>query len=135
MVPALPTEEVVVISVAKRRLVKRLLRTGRSTDAVARVTGISVRSVRRIAGEPPLASSDRTERRRRRVGRPSAIRTFESEIARILERHPGISSAAVLERLRALGYDGGRSAGYDAIRRSRLRTRPVLVSSDVDSWA
>ena len=67
-----------MLGVNKRREVKTLLREHKPS-AVARRTGVSLSSVKRIARESDVGHvDDATERRRRRIGRPSKIRCFRS---------------------------------------------------------
>ncbi len=56
----------------KRHEVQVLRRAGHTQAEVARLTGVSERSVREIEAEPSVASADDAgERSRRRIGRPS----------------------------------------------------------------
>ena len=65
-----------MLGVNKRREVKTLLREHKPS-AVARLTGVSLSSVKRIAKETDVCHvDDASERRRRRIGRPSKIRGF-----------------------------------------------------------
>ena len=127
-----------MLGVNKRREVKTLLGEHKPS-AVARLTGVSLSSVKRIARETDLGLlDDAAERRRRRIGRPSKIRGFRWSITEILNRNPDIRSVEVLARLRLMGYTGGKTTLYSGVaglRREREReqarsaTPPIAVAS------
>ncbi len=63
----------------KRHEIQVLRRAGVEQAEVAKLAGVSVRSVRRVEAEPDVVSFDSdVERRRRRVGRPSKAEPFHS---------------------------------------------------------
>ena len=97
----------------KRHAVKVLLGAGHTQAEVSRITGVSVRSVRRIAKEPTVTDTDASaERRKRRVGRPSKAEPFREFVRSLLEAEPRLMTLEVLRRARLRGYDGGKSAMY-----------------------
>jgi hypothetical protein len=58
----------------KRHEVEILLKAGHSKAEVARLAGVSLRSVNRIAEEAPVFHvDDAAEREKRRIGRPSIV--------------------------------------------------------------
>ena len=57
---------------------------------------------------------------RRGVGPHSKLVLYESLIGQWLREDPDLSSAKVLSRLRLAGYQGGKSALYELVRRLRL---------------
>lgn len=57
---------------------------------------------------------------RRGVGRPSTVAGFAPQISEWLRAEPMLSGAEVLRRVRAVGYQGGKSALYELVRRLRL---------------
>ena len=61
----------------KRHEVEVLLKAGHRKTEVARMSGVSLRSVKRIAQEEPVGDvDDKAERSQRRIGRPSAVQNF-----------------------------------------------------------
>jgi hypothetical protein len=56
---------------------------------------------------------------RRRVGRPSTVVEFASQITEWLRAEPTLSGAELLNRVRLMGYRGGKSALYELVRRLR----------------
>ena len=58
----------------KRHEVEILLKAGHGKTEIASLSGVSLRSVKRIAQEGPVAHvDDAAERTQRRVGRPSRV--------------------------------------------------------------
>jgi hypothetical protein len=55
----------------------------------------------------------------RRVGRPSTVVEFASQVTEWLRADPTLSGAEVLNRVRVAGYQGGKSALYELVRRLR----------------
>jgi len=61
----------------KRHEVEILLKAGHSKTEVARLTGVSLCSVKRIAQESPVVHvDDAAERSKRQIGRPSTVANF-----------------------------------------------------------
>jgi hypothetical protein len=56
----------------------------------------------------------------RGVGRPSTVAPFAPQIEAWLRETPGLSGADVLRRAREVGYQGGKSALYELVRRLRM---------------
>jgi hypothetical protein len=56
----------------------------------------------------------------RGVGRPSTVAPFAPQIEAWLRETPAISGADVLRRAREVGYQGGKSALYELVRRLRM---------------
>jgi len=108
----------------KRHEVQVLRRAGVSQEQVAKLTGIPVRSVRRIEAEAPVVvPDDAAEREKRGIGRPSKAEPFRGFVAKVLAEDPELLSLEVLRRARLDGYEGGKSALYALI--SSLRPRPT----------
>ena len=73
----------------KRHEVTILLKAGHPRGEVARLSGVSLRSVNRIAQESPvLQVDDAVERAKRRIGRPSTVTNFQKLIVAILQLLP-----------------------------------------------
>jgi hypothetical protein len=97
----------------KRHEVEILLKAGHSKVELTRLTGISLRSVNRIAEEAPVVHvDDAAEREKRQIGRPSKVDRFRKFIVGILEENPDLPSLEILRRVREPGYPGGKTALY-----------------------
>jgi hypothetical protein len=112
-----------VLRIHQRKEVKILLRS-HGPRAVARMTGISLSSVKRIAKEAEVFHlDDAAERKRRGIGRPSKVQRFRLSIAQILMQDPDIRSMEILRRVRMMGYPGGKSALYALVATLRAEQR------------
>ena len=108
----------------KRHEVTILLKAGHPKAEVARLSGVSLRSVNRIARESPvLQVEDAVERAKRRIGRPSTVTNFQKLIVAILQETPDLASLEVLRRVREAGYQGGKTALYGLV----ASLRPKLI--------
>jgi DNA invertase Pin-like site-specific DNA recombinase len=68
-----------MLGLLKRHEVEILLKAGHKRTEIARVTGISLSSVKRIVREATIEHFDDTvERRKRRIGRPSTVQGFRN---------------------------------------------------------
>ena len=94
------------------------------------LTGISERSISRIEKEEQIKEIDEESfRKSHNMGRPSPVTEHESQIRQWLEdpRHVDdgpIKSQEILARLRQQGYEGGKTAVYELVRRLRPKTKP-----------
>jgi transposase len=113
----------------QRHEVQVLLKSGMSHRQVARQTGISKRTVTRIAQESAIEALDPgAEIRRRGIGRPKQSGLFEERAREILAAEPTLPTVEVLHRLKQEGYRGGKSAIYDLVRQLRGPAPvPVMV--------
>jgi len=106
-------------------MVKKLREAGMPTHQVEQVSGVSKRSIQRIAQEVDVGSADEERfRKSRNLGRPSNVSQYEAEIRQwfTAARDPAdgeMKSQEVLSRLRQRGYTGGKTAVYDLVRRLR----------------
>lgn len=108
----------------KRHEVEILLRAGHRKTEVARLTGVSLCSVKRIAQESPVAHvDDAAERSKRQIGRPSTVQNFRKQVVGILEETPDLASLEILRRVREAGYQGGKTVLYDLV--ASLRPKPA----------
>src|SRR5712691_13247868 len=102
-----------MLGMLKRHEVEILLKAGHAKAEIARLAGVSVRSVKRIAGEPSIVQADDgAERQKRRIGRPSTVENFRKLVNGILEEKPELPSLEVLRRVKQAGYGGGKTALY-----------------------
>lgn len=117
-----------MIAMLKRHEVQVLLRAGHTQEEIARLTGVSVRSVRRIADEATVEQVDDDQARAdRHVGRPSKVEGFRKTITDLLAEDPAMLSVEVLRRARIVGYTGGKSALYALV--SSLRPTGVPLET------
>jgi transposase len=102
-----------MIDMLKRHEVQVLRRAGHTWKAIAGLTGVSVRTVRRIAAEAAITAIDNaSERARRQVGRPSTAEAYRDVLVAALTEEPTLRSVELLHRARHAGYIGGKSALY-----------------------
>ncbi len=112
----------------KRHEVEILLKAGHPQTEVARLAGVSLCSVKRIAEEAPVAHvDDAAEREKRRIGRPSTVENFRKFIVEILEEKPDLPSLEILRRVREVGYRGGKTALYAMVASLRPKGIKPLV--------
>jgi uncharacterized lipoprotein YbaY len=104
--------------------VQVLRRAGHRWKEIAALSGVSVRTVRRVAAETAITTIDNAaERTRRQVGRPSKADTYRDLLMHALTEEPTLRSVELLHRARQAGYTGGKSAIY--VLAQTLRTRVV----------
>ena len=112
----------------KRHEVEILLKAGHGKAEVARLTGVSLCSVKRIAQEGPVVHvDDAAERAQRQVGRPSTVANFRKPILEILQHTPDLASLEILRRVRETGYKGGKTALYALVASLRPKSAKPLV--------
>lgn len=112
----------------KRHEVEILLKAGHSKAEVARLAGVSLRSVNRIADEAPVVHvDDAAEREKRRIGRPSIVEDFRKPVVKILEEQPDLPSLEILRRIREAGYQGGKTALYALVASVRPKQIKPLI--------
>ena len=123
-----------MLGLLKRHEVETLLKAGHKRSEIARVTGISYNSVKRIAGEPTVKHLDDTaERRARRIGRPSNIEGFRNAIKHILGTDPDMPASDVLRQIQKAGYTGGKSSLYTLVALLRP-TKPATKRNEAFEW-
>jgi transposase len=117
-----------MLGMLKRHEVKVLLKAGHSRAEVAKLAGVSVRSVKRIAKEGEIDHvDDDAERRKRAIGRPSVARGFRKLVGEVLKEEPELKSVEVLRRARLQGYKGGKTAFYALVAELRPKeVRPLV---------
>ena len=112
----------------KRHEVEILLKAGHGKTEVARLTAVSLCSVKRIAEEGPVTHvDDAAERTQRQVGRPSTVANFRKTILEILQQNPDLASLEILRRVREAGYEGGKTALYALVASLRPKSAKPLV--------
>lgn len=111
-----------------RRHEARLLRkAGRSQKDVGVITGVAERSIRRIEREAPAEGfDDASERKRRKIGRPSKVAPYVARIEELLEDDPSLPSLEIFRRLKEDGFTGEKSALFDFVAKLRPKdARPI----------
>lgn len=112
----------------KRHEVQVLLKAGHSRVEAARLAGVSVSSVKRIAEEASVSEvEDAAERAKRAIGRPSRVEGFRGFVEGVLRESSQLPSHEVLRRAKLEGYTGGKSALYGLIASVRPKLVDVLV--------
>jgi hypothetical protein len=110
----------------KRHEVEILLKAGHAKTEVARLSGVSLPSVKRIAEESSVVHvDDAAERAKRQIGRPSTVVNFRKPILEILQQTPDLAPLEILRRA------GGRLRGRQdrTVRPGRLPSHAVDLSS------
>ncbi len=122
-----PRVEVPMIQALTRYTVQQLRAAGVAQEIVAEQVGISVRSVRRIEAEPPIADpSDANLRSSRRVGRSSKTASFRALVVEELRAVPNLLTVELLRRAKLKGYAGKKSAFFAMVRSVRKREVPFI---------
>jgi transposase len=117
-----------MIDMLKRHEVQVLRRAGHTWKAIAVLTGVSARTVRRIAAEDAITTIDNAgERARRHVGRPSTADAYRDVLLQALTEEPSLRSVELLHRARQAGYAGGKSAVYALAQTLRVHVTAPLV--------
>jgi transposase len=117
-----------MIEMLKRHEIQVLRRAGHTWKEVAALSGVSARTVRRIAAETAVTTIDNAaERARREVGRPSTSEVYREVLVQALTEEPTLRSVELLHRARQAGYAGGKSALYVLVQRLRTRVVTPLV--------
>jgi transposase len=112
----------------KRHEVEILLKAGHAKTEVARLAGVSLCSVKRIAQEGPVLHVDNVaERVQRQIGRPSTAQNFRNQVMGILQEEPDLATLEILRRVREAGYAGGKTALYALVASLRPRSAKPLV--------
>jgi transposase len=117
-----------MIEMLKRHEVQVLRRAGHTWKAIAALSGVSVRTARRIAAESDITTIDNAaEHARRQVGRPSTADAYRDLLVAALTEEPTLRSVELLHRARGAGYLGGKSAIYALAHTLRVRVVTPLV--------
>jgi transposase len=117
-----------MIEMLKRHEIQVLRRAGHTWTEVAALSGVSVRTARRVAAEAAVTTVDNAaERARRQVGRPAKADAYRDVVVQALTDDPTLRSVELLHRARLAGYRGGKSALYALAQTLRARTVTPLV--------
>lgn len=112
----------------RRHEIQVLRRAGHEQAEVAKLVGVSKRTVERVDAEGAVDHFDTAaERQKRRIGRPSKAEPFRSFLVSELMAQPDVLAVELLRRARNKGYKGGKSALYELVKELRPeRPRPVV---------
>jgi transposase len=112
----------------RRHEIQVLRRAGHEQAEVAKLVGVSKRTVERVDGEEKVVSFDTpAERTKRGIGRPSKAEPFRSFLVSELIAQPDVLAVELLRRAKNKGYKGGKSALYELVKELRPeRPRPVV---------
>lgn len=117
-----------MIGMLKRHEIEILLKAGHSQRQLARLSGVGLRSVRRIAKEPSVIDvDDAAEREKRRIGRPKVAENFRAQVEAILKQEADLPSLEILRRVCEAGYPGGKTALYELVASLRPQVAQPLV--------
>jgi transposase len=117
-----------MLEMLKRHEIEILLKAGHPKTEVARLAEVSARSVHRIAEESPVVHlNDSAERAQRHIGRPSIVEDFRKLILEIFNEKTDLPSREILRRVRAAGYQGGKTALYGLVASLRPKSVRPLV--------
>jgi hypothetical protein len=117
-----------MIDMLKRHEIQVLRRAGHSLAEVAKLAGVSRRSVVRVEAETAVNHIDNeAERARRKVGRPSKAEPYRSYVVEQLTKEPELLSVELLRRARLEGYAGSKSALYVLVRSIRPKSVRLMT--------
>jgi transposase len=117
-----------MIRMIDRHAVQALIQSGLSTKDIAAQMGISVRSVQRIAKEPPVEEpDDQRARSARRVGRPPLPDRVGQRLRELVAEDPQAPPLEVLRQLREEGVTLGESTFYRVFRLEKAKLPSELI--------
>ena len=112
----------------KRHEIKVLLNAGHSRKEVSQLSGVSLRSVKRVSKEGEVQQvDDIAEHQRRRIGRPSLVENFRKWVVDLLQKEPHLKSVEIFRRARLDGYTGRKTALYSLVASLRPKDAKPLV--------
>jgi transposase len=117
-----------MLPLLRRHEIQVLLRAGHTQKDVARRTGASSDTVRRVKLEDEVSTvDDAVERRARGIGRPSKAAPFAAQVLGWLTEAPELPTQELLRRAKDSGYAGNKTAFYAMVAGVRPpRTAPVV---------
>src|SRR5271165_2680153 len=117
-----------MIPMLLRHEIQVLLRAGHPQTDVAKRTGVSVRTVRRVLEESEVEhADDRTALQARGVGRPSKAAPYAEKVREWLGAEADLPTQELLRRAKEVGYEGNKTAFYGLVAGLRApRTAPIV---------
>ena len=127
MAPQRPQSEE-MLSLLERHKIQVLLDAEFTVADVARRTGVSLDTVRRVQRESGVShTDDKREHRERRIGRPSLAAPYAEKVALWLQEDPDLPTQELLRRAKEDGYTGRKTAFYALAAGARpTRLAPVV---------
>jgi transposase len=117
-----------MLPLLERHAIQVLLKAGFGSADVAKHTGASVDTVRRVRREEAVAHADDVaEHRERRIGRPSKTNEYADKVASWLQAEPELPTQELLRRAREAGYTGQKSAFYALVSAARPKRAAPIV--------
>jgi transposase len=117
-----------MLTLLERHKIQVLLDAEFSAADVAKRTGFSLDTVRRVQRESAVThTDDKLEHRQRRIGRPSVAAPFAEKVAGWLREEPDLPTQELLRRAKEAGYTGHKTAFYALVAGARPpRGAPVV---------
>jgi hypothetical protein len=117
-----------MLPLLKRHEIQVLLQAGHSQSDVAKRTGASIDSVRRVKRESEVINADDVKLHRERgIGRPSKATAFAERVCAWLVEAPELPTQELLRRASDAGYTGHKSAFYALVAGLRApRATPMV---------
>jgi transposase len=113
-----------MIDMLKRHEIQVLRRAGHTQTEIAKLAGVSRRSVQRVEIETAVTHLEAAlAREGRGIGRPAKAEPFRSVVVEVLTSDPDLLSVEILRRAKLKGYAGGKTALYELIR----ALRPTMI--------
>jgi len=127
MAPRKPQSEE-MLTLLERHKIQVLLDAEFSAADVAKRTGVSIDTVRRVQRESGVThTDDKREHRERRIGRPSVAAPYAQKVAQWLRDDPDLPTQELLRRAKEDGYTGHKTAFYALVAGARPpRAAPVV---------
>jgi transposase len=117
-----------MLPLLERHAIQVLLRAGHDPGDVAKHTGASVDTVRRVRKEDQVEHvDDRAEHRARRIGRPSKTTALVDKVAAWLRDEPTLPTQELLRRANEAGYSGKKTAFYALAAAARPKQAAPVV--------
>jgi transposase len=102
-----------MLTLLERHKIQVLLDAEFSAKEVARRTGASIDTVRRVEREAAVMhTDDQAAHRERRIGRPSKTTAFTEKVGAWLQEAPTLPTQELLRRAKEVGYSGSKTAFY-----------------------
>jgi transposase len=120
-----------MLSQLDRHKIQVLLEASHSQVDVAARTGVSLKTVRRVAREGAVAHvDDAAAAKERGIGRPSVTAAIADALRGWLADDPSMATQRLLRRAKDAGYRGGKSAFYALVAAIRPKVSPPVVLFD-----
>jgi transposase len=122
------TERTTMFDMLHRHAVQVLAAAGVKQARIREVTGVSERTIRRIAREPAVKGpDDAAEHGRGKVGRPTKTAAFADLVKGWLTEDPKLLSVEIFRRMKLKGYEGRRTAAYELVASLRPRADRLVM--------